>query len=157
MTTYLKTHQPEIMGAIFCLALGVLSGLGTTAGDSAWYLSLVKPSFNPPSWVFGPVWTILYLMMGVAAGKLWKLRHQNALPLALFSIQFIFNLLWSPLFFYFHRIDLALYDMYLLWISLAILMIVVRQYRSVILLLTPYIIWVSFAMLLNFSLYNLNY
>ena len=155
MSTF-KKYQPEIMGALFCLILGILSGYGVKAGDSSWYLSLNKPTFNPPAWIFGPVWTILYLMMGVALGKLYKQKIQNKYFIILFIIQFIFNLLWSPLFFYFERIDWALVDICALWGSLMMLVIGLRNQKTVFLLLLPYALWVSFALVLNFTLYKMN-
>ena len=150
----LKKYQPEMLGALLCLSLGILSGYGVQAGDSSWYLSLNKPIFNPPAWIFGPVWTTLYIMMGIAVGKLCKQKHKYLV--ILFTIQFIFNLLWSPLFFYFERIDLALVDICALWVSLMMLIIGVRNQKTIFLLLLPYALWVSFALFLNFTLYQIN-
>lgn len=155
MSTF-KKYQPETLGALLCLSLGILSGYGVQAGDSSWYLSLHKPIFNPPAWIFGPVWTILYIMMGIAVGKLWKQKNQHKYLVILFTIQFIFNLLWSPLFFYFERIDLALVDICALWVSLMMLIISVRNQKTIFLLLLPYTLWVSFALFLNFTLYQMN-
>jgi benzodiazapine receptor len=141
---------------MLCLSLGMLSGYGANSGDSIWYASLNKPSFNPPSWLFGPAWTILYLMMGTALGKIWNNKAHNKLLLIIFSIQFILNMLWSPLFFYFHRVDVALYDLSLLWISLLTFMVLAWKQRSIFLLCLPYIIWTCFALLLNYTIYTLN-
>ncbi len=156
MVLKIKAYYPEIIGASLCLILGILSGYGIKAADSFWYLNLTKPSFNTPGWVFGPVWTLLYLMMGVAFGKLWKEKVQNKFLIILFLIQFIFNLLWSPLFFYCESIQWALIDILALWVSLIVLIFLSWSKRTVFLLLLPYLIWVSFAVGLNFSLYQLN-
>lgn len=153
---FFKKYSFEIIGAIFCLTLGILSGLGVEGGTSVWYLGLNKPSFNPPSWVFGPVWTILYIMIGIVLGKLWRNKSQNQGLLLIFILQFILNLSWSPLFFYFERIDLALYDLCLLWATLFTFVILARHQRTIFLLSLPYLLWVSFALLLNFSIYKLN-
>jgi len=152
----LKKYRPEILGVILCVSLGFLSGYLSQSGDTEWYLSLQKPPFNPPSWIFAPVWTVLYIMMGIALAKLWRDRQQRKLLLSLFAVQLILNLLWTPLFFYFHRIDLALMDISLLWISLAIFLTVALKVRTVYWLFSPYFLWVSFAWVLNYSIYTLN-
>lgn len=156
MTEMIKKYRLEIIGSLFCLTLGLLSGYGVKAGDATWYSSLVKPTFTAPNWVFGPAWTILYLMMGAALGKLWKNKAENKTLLILFAVQFIFNLAWTPLFFYLERIDLALYDICLLWVSLILFMILSFRIRTVFLLFLPYVLWVSFASILNFSIYQMN-
>ncbi len=144
------------LGIFFCLLLGIMSGVFSGSGDSLWYRNLVKPSFNPPSWVFGPTWTILYIMLGVALGILWEHRKKYPLLLILFALQFALNIVWSPLFFLFHRIDLALYDLALLWIIVTIFLFHARVLRSVFLLFIPYACWISFALILNFNVYILN-
>jgi benzodiazapine receptor len=156
MNSRIKAYYPEIIASLLCLLLGILSGYGVKAADSLWFINLNKPFFNPPNWIFGPVWTVLYLMMGVALGKLWKEREKNKGLIALFSTQFVLNLIWSPLFFYFQRIDLALLDISVLWISLIIFMILAWSKRAIVILFLPYILWVSFAAILNFSLYKMN-
>ncbi len=154
--TTLKKYRPEILGAILCLSLGLTSGYLSQSGGSDWYIHLKKPRFSPPTWVFGPVWTVLYLMMGVVLGKLWKLRELATMLLKLFAIQFILNLLWSPLFFYFHQINLALVCLFVLWLFLLSFMTFARRVRIVYLLFAPYLLWVSFVLSLNYSIYRLN-
>lgn len=156
MIIFVKKYKIEIIGALICLSLGLFSGFLSQSGDTAWYQSLHKPSFNPPSWLFAPVWTVLYIMMGVALGKLWREKAQRKLLLSLFVVQFIFNFVWSPLFFYFHRIDLALIDISLLWISLVIFLTAALKVRTVYWLFAPYFLWVSFAWVLNFSIFTHN-
>lgn len=152
----IKQYHYEIGGIITCLGLGMISGYLAHAGDSLWYASLQKPSFNPPSWIFAPVWTALYIMMGIALGRLWKSRARNKEALMFFAIQFMFNLLWSPLFFYAHRIDLAFYDICLLLLNLIACIMLIRKNDRAALLLVPYVAWVSFALVLNANIYLLN-
>jgi benzodiazapine receptor len=156
VTSYIKKYSPELLGSLICLTLGMLSGYGVKAGASNWYINLHKPGFNPPSWIFGPVWTVLYLMMGMVLGKVWKERTEKPFLLQLFIIQLLLNLLWSPLFFYLHRIGLALLDICLLWACLILFMILVKNQRASFLLFLPYTLWVSFAVILNFNIYKMN-
>lgn len=156
MLDFIRRFRVEMIASLLCLTLGIASGFLGQSGDSAWYMSLHKPRFMPPSWVFGPVWTVLYLMMGAALGQLWRRRQQHKLLLILFAVQFILNLIWSPLFFYFHRIDWALMDISLLWISLVIFLTAALKIRTVYWLIAPYFLWVSFAWVLNFSIVTHN-
>lgn len=142
------------------LAVGALSGFATARGVSTWYPTLVKPSFNPPAWVFGPVWTVLYIMMGVAAFVIWKTGLETdgvKLALTLFAVQLALNGLWSILFFGMRSPGLALVEIVLLW--LAIVGTIWSFWRVEPLagvLLLPYWAWVSFASVLNGSLWWLN-
>jgi len=142
------------------LAVGALSGFATARGVSIWYPTLVKPSFNPPAWVFGPVWTVLYVMMGVAAFLIWKTGLETdgvKLALTLFAVQLALNGLWSILFFGMRSPGLALVEIVLLW--LAIVGTIWSFWRVEPLagaLLLPYWAWVSFASVLNGSLWWLN-
>ncbi len=135
------------------------AALGGLFMPGEWYAGLKKPSWNPPSWIFGPGWTTLYTMMAVAAWLVWKRggfpRQRKALTL--FLLQLFFNALWSPLFFGLHRPGLAFMDIVLLW--LALLATVVAFWKARLLagvLLVPYLAWVSFAGVLNFTLWRLN-
>ena len=124
-----------------------------------WFTRLNTPSWNPPAWVFGPVWTVLYLMMGVAAWLVWSQGGWKAqrLPLGLFLIQLVLNAAWTPLFFGMHRIGLALIDIAMLWLSLSATVIAFWQVnRPAGWLLVPYLAWVSFAAVLNFTLWRMN-
>ena len=156
MLSKIKQFRPEITGSLLCLALGILSGYSVKAADSLWYMSLIKPTFNPPPWVFGPVWTILYLMMGAALGILWKDKLKNGYLILIFTMQFILNLLWSPIFFYYQNISLALIDICALWILLIFLVYGARNQRPIMALISPYLFWVTFALLLNISIYQMN-
>ena len=140
-----------------CLAVGGVSGYFTLAGVREWFPTLVKPSFNPPSWLFAPVWTVLYIMMGLAAWLVWRQGGDTNLALWMFFIQLALNFLWSFLFFNLRRIDVALLQILVLWISIAVTLSLfwgVDQRAG--LLLMPYLAWVGFAGLLNASLWRLN-
>lgn len=156
MTSTIKKYFPEIIGSLLCLTLGMLSGYSVKIADPQWYTHLSKPVFNPPAWIFGPVWTILYLMMGAALGTLWRNKLKNEHLILVFKVQLIFNLLWSPIFFYYQRIGWAFLDIVALWISLVVFMVLARKQRPVFLLFSPYFAWVSFALILNFMLYVMN-
>lgn len=142
----------------------LVSSLGAGAFGSqfmpgAWYESLVKPAWTPPNWVFGPVWTLLYILMAVAAWLVWKrYRFKEArLGLSLFVAQLVLNAAWSYLFFGIQRIDLALGDILALWTLILIVTILFwnRERLSGVMML-PYLAWVSFAVCLNFALWQLN-
>jgi len=156
MNRFFKTYQSEIIASTLCLLGGMFSGYIADAGDSSWYVNLNKPTFNPPSWIFGPVWTVLYVMMGLGLGIIWKNRFEYKSLLIWFGIQYFFNVCWSPLFFYFHRIDLAILDLFFMWSSLLICMILAWRLRPVFMLLLPYMMWTTFAFLLNFNIYMMN-
>jgi tryptophan-rich sensory protein len=151
----MKKYRWEILGALLCLGLGMFTGF-TVKGDGQWYQTLHKPSFNPPSWLFGPVWSVLYVMMGTILGKLWQKQPAARTALLLFYLQLLFNLLWSPLFFHLHRLDLALIDICLLWFSLLACMWSAKNLPLVLQLFLPYFFWVSFALVLNGCLYLMN-
>jgi len=134
-----------------------IEGYLTSANMDSWYYALKKPFFNPPSFVFAPVWTILYIMMGIAAGLIWHRRKKHPELLVWFILQLVFNFLWSLIFFVGESILWALVDILLLWSTLFITLIYAyKQYKKVAYCLMPYFIWVSFAAVINFSLWILN-
>lgn len=147
-----------LLASLTCLLLGSLSGIATASAVNGWYASLLKPSWNPPNWIFGPVWTILYLLMGAAFALVWnETAKSSKRALLLFVVQFVLNLLWSPLFFALARIDLALIEILVLWVF--ILLSIFSFYkvnRLAAWLLLPYFLWVSFASVLNATLVVLN-
>lgn len=143
-----------LIGITICLTMGLLGSHFTNTHDFGWYHQLHKPAFNPPSWVFAPVWSLLYVTMGIALGLLWQKKHDLALKL--FIVQLIFNGLWSYFFFTLHNIAWALYDMIALWISLGLLLVTVYNEKKIFWLLLPYFLWVSFAAVLNITLFYLN-
>jgi tryptophan-rich sensory protein len=128
--------------------------------DNAWYSSLMRSSLTPPSWIFGPAWTVLYLLMGIAAvvvlRKGWQ-RREVKVALSLFLIQLAFNLVWSVFFFSWHMPGLALIDIGLLWIAIVATMFAfARVSRGAAWLMLPYLLWVSFASYLNYAIWTLN-
>jgi benzodiazapine receptor len=139
------------------VAIPFLAGaLGARFGPDAWYAALAKPGWNPPAWVFAPVWTLLYLAMGIAAWLVWR-RGGGAAPLLLWGVQLALNAVWPPLFFGLHRPDLAFADIVLLWLAvLATTIAFWRVTASAGLLLAPYLAWVTFAAALNLAIWRLN-
>lgn len=133
--------------------------LGAFSIPDAWYASLQKPPWNPPGWVFGPVWSLLYTMMAVAAWLVWR-RGGFALqmvPLTLFLVQLALNAAWTPLFFGAHRPDLAFVDIVLLWLAIVATIASFRRvHRGAAWMLAAYLMWVSFAAFLNLTLWHLN-
>ena len=144
-----------------CLVVGYLSGMVTRDSITTWYPTLVKPSFNPPNWIFAPVWTILYIMMGVAGGMVWNRIEQDAenvkKAFMFFIIQLALNAIWSLLFFYLHNPFLSLIEIVLLWLLIFETYTQFKKIDKVAgMLLIPYLAWVSFAMVLNGSIWWLN-
>ena len=146
---------------VTCLVVGYFSGMVTRSAITTWYPTLVKPSFNPPNWIFAPVWTILYIMMGVAGGMVWNRIEQDAenvkKAFMFFIIQLALNAIWSLLFFYLHNPFLALIEIVLLWLMIFETYTQFKKIDKVAgMLLVPYLVWVSFAMVLNGSIWWLN-
>jgi len=144
---------------VFLAVSFAVAASGMLFRPGEWYAELTKPSWTPPSWLFGPVWTVLYLMIAIAGWLVWRSAAGARLvwPLALFGTQMAFNGLWSAFFFGLHRIDLALVDITLLWLSIAgTIVAFARLQTSAAVLLVPYLLWVSFAAVLNFSIWRLN-
>ena len=144
-----------------CLVIGYLSGTVTRESILTWYPTLVKPVFNPPNWIFGPVWTLLYAMMGVAGGLIWNHiesdRENVKKAFLFFIIQLGLNALWSYLFFGLHNPLIALIEIILLWLMIFETYTQFKRIDKVAgLLLIPYLLWVSFATVLNASIWWLN-
>lgn len=142
-----------------CFAAAGLGAIFSGPAVGAWYAGLNKPSFNPPNWIFGPVWTILYVLMAVAAWVVWRLRtsHPVRTALWLFGVQLALNAAWSIIFFGFHRPLAALIDLVLLWLFLALTLVAFWRLRHAAgILLLPYLAWVSFAGVLNAAIVVLN-
>ncbi len=138
---------------VLCLAVGSLAGYMTAQSVVTWYPTLVKPWFNPPSWLFAPVWTVLYIMMAIAAWLVW-LRKGS---LVLFYVQLALNFLWTFLFFNQQAPGLALIEIVAMWLAiLATLLGFWKIDRRAGWLLVPYLAWVSFAGFLNASIWWLN-
>ena len=144
---------------VLCFAVAAVGGLATTPNIPNWYASLAKPSWTPPDWIFGPVWSVLYLSMAVAAWLVWRQAGLAgaAVPMALFGIQLLLNTLWSWLFFGLHSPSAALVDIILLWTAIAATMVAFWR-RSMVagIIFLPYLVWVSFASVLNLAIWRLN-
>jgi len=155
-----------IIAIVICELVGVIGSVFTTPSIPTWYAALNKPAFNPPAWVFAPVWTMLFALMGIAVFLIWsayakasagqeKIRIKIAL--AVFAAQLFLNLLWSYLFFSLHNPGAAFAEIIFLWLAiLATIIIFSKISRAAAWLLVPYILWVSFAGFLNYSLWQLN-
>ena len=146
--------------AVYVLLCFAVSLSGAIARPGAWHRALKKPRWNPPNWLFAPVWSILYLMIAISGWLVWqKVGGTSAaiLPMAAYGAQLVFNFLWSPLFFGAHRMRLALVDMGLMWLFIAASMVLFWPIDALAaLLLVPYLLWVSFAFGLNTALIWLN-
>lgn len=151
----LRGHAVSLLGFLVLVVGGGLL-IGALTGPGEWYARLAKPAFNPPNWLFGPVWTLLYAFIAVAGWRTWRRRADT--PARLFwALQLGLNFLWSPVFFGARRIDLAALIIVLLLV--AIVLFIGRSWKSdrvAALLFVPYAAWVSFATVLNLSLLRLN-
>ncbi len=146
---------------VTCVAVGYLSGEVTRESVTTWYPTIQKPSFNPPNWLFAPVWGVLYVLMGVAAGLVWaKIDDQKETVkkgLTFFAVQLGLNALWSYLFFGLHNPLLALIEIALLWLMIYETFLQFNKVNKTAgYLFIPYLLWVSFAMVLNASIWWLN-
>ena len=142
-----------------CLGIGGLGGAVTASSVMEWYPTLNKPSFNPPNWVFGPVWTALYVMMGVAAWRVWRAADRDTArgPLALFALQLVVNLGWSIAFFGLRDPGLAVAVILVLDLLVLATVLMFRRIDGLAaLLLVPYLAWIAFATILNIAVWRLN-
>jgi len=154
----IKNIKKLISSILICQLAGIIGSIFTASSISDWYIYLNKPSFNPPSFVFAPVWTLIYILMGIAVYLIWTSdKRRSILPLVIFDIQLILNVLWSILFFGFRNPFIAFIDIILLWIFIVL---TIWQFAKVekkaAYLLIPYILWVSFAVVLNYWIWQLN-
>ena len=140
------------------LGLGALGSLATVPQIPGWYAQLQKPAFNPPNWIFGPVWTTLYVLMAVSIWRVWRSTHADALKTKVtFFLMLLLNAAWSPVFFALHRPDLSLWIIYFYVGALALLIRNLwRQDRLAAVLQFPHLAWVLFATALNSAIASLN-
>jgi len=141
------------------LSVGAVAGMFTSQAVPTWYASLNRPSFSPPNWVFGPVWTSLYVLLGISFFLVWKKEASKERDLAIkvFSIQMLLNFSWSILFFHFNLIGVALAEIILLWTSIVAMIYLFYKIKPFAAYLNvPYLLWVSFAAILNAGYYFLN-
>jgi translocator protein len=141
------------------LGLGTIAGLFTAEAIPGWYETLNRPSFNPPNWLFGPVWTTLYLLMGISLFLIWKqsVSKERNTSILVFTLQLLLNFGWSFIFFYFNMIGFAFIEIILLWISIVIMLVLFYKIKPMASYINiPYLLWVTFATVLNGSYYFLN-
>ncbi|MBN1166398.1 MAG: tryptophan-rich sensory protein [Methanospirillaceae archaeon] len=148
------------IAVILCVLLGSLGGFFTGTGPGSWYESIEKPSFNPPGWIFAPMWTFLFILMGISLFLVWDCgiaRRDVQIAIAVFGIQFLFNILWSFFFFGLESPILGLIDIIILDVMIiATIGCFYRVRKKAAYLLIPYLAWVCFATILNFMIYHLN-
>lgn len=149
-----------IIAVAIPLVVGGTSGFFTVAGVESWYQAINKPSWNPPNWVFGPVWTSLYILMGVALFLVWKAdtsAELKKIAVGLFAIQLLLNFCWSFIFFYLQQPGCAVVELAALWLFILLTIFAFAQVnKTAAWLLVPYISWVSFAGILNYTIWKLN-
>jgi len=148
-----------ILSLILTLGTGAVAGIFTGQSVSGWYATLNQPSFNPPNWVFGPVWSTLYFLMGLSLWLVWKQKPsaERNLAILIFIVQLVLNFFWSFLFFYFHMIGAALIDIIVLWAGILTMKVLFYRIRPVAAYLNiPYLLWVTFATVLNTAYFFLN-
>ena len=160
VTTLLRQNLTSlVVFIIICFAVSAIGGLVTATSVGGWYQTLQKPAFNPPDWLFGPVWAVLYLFMAIAGWRVWcrKDDHRRNAALIAFAVQLCLNLAWSFLFFGMKNLGLAFSEICLLVISIAVTSVLFwRIDRVAGALFLPYFLWVSYAALLNAALWAMN-
>lgn len=154
------SFQKSVLGALGALVLTFGAAfVGSRFPVDEWYTSLTKPPWNPPNWLFGPVWSVLYLLMAVSVWLVWRREGVSGaiLPLSVFLIQLILNAAWSWLFFGLHEPVFALIEILGLWLAILVNIILFWRMSSISgILLVPYLAWVTFAAFLNYTLWRLN-
>jgi tryptophan-rich sensory protein len=161
-------QSPKSIGALViglaawigvCFLAAAVGSLATTSSVNGWFATINKPTWNPPNWIFGPVWTTLFLMMGVAAWLVWKKSgFKNAkFELGWFLFHLLLNVLWSVLFFGMQQMGMACIEIVVLWLSIAATIFLFHRHSKMAAgLLVPYLMWVSFATFLNYTIWRLN-
>jgi len=149
-----------VLAVIICEAAGIIGSIFTTPAIGTWYKTLVRPVLAPPNWIFAPVWTTLFLLMGIAVFLVWQKDHESKIAkitLAVFGLQLVLNTAWSILFFGLQNPFVAFIELIFLWLAiLATIILFAKFSKPAAWLLVPYILWVAFAGYLNFSFYSLN-
>jgi tryptophan-rich sensory protein len=149
-----------LISVIICQVAGILGSLFTTPNIPTWYATLKKPGFAPPNWIFAPVWTLLFLLMGISLYLVWRQGWQNPpvkSAMIIFSIHLIVNILWSATFFSLRSPLIGFFVIVALWFLIILTIVFFSDVsKTAGILLIPYLLWVSFASILNFMLYRLN-
>jgi translocator protein len=158
--TFMNNTTRLIISIVCTVCLGLLGGIFTAPQIQGWFLHLNKPSWNPPNWLFAPVWTTLYVLMGIAFYLVWKTKageDTKRWAIIIFIVQFALNVLWSFIFFKEHRMGWAFADIVILWMAIVCSIIgFSRIHTTAAWLLVPYICWVSFAAVLNYAIWQMN-
>ena len=153
-----NVYAPLIVAAVAAGFVALAGGLLTEIGP--WYRGLKKPGWQPPDWLFGPAWTLIFTLCALSAAQGWwglSERDSGAALIGAFAVNAVLNMLWSGLFFYARRPDWALYELAALWVSIVVLIVVVSHSSTIgALLLLPYLAWVTFAGVLNATVVRLN-
>jgi benzodiazapine receptor len=155
-------NRPLIFFVLASLIVGTSATFFTEPSIATWYAALAKPDFNPPTWLFAPVWTALYILMGIAAARVWDERANEGrkgfgIELVFWSAQLVLNFFWSAIFFSLHLLLAGLVEMGVLWLAIVTTLVLFwRRDRIAGLLLLPYLVWVTFAFVLNLALWRLN-
>jgi len=148
-----------LLFVVICFAAAGLGSVATSPEIPKWYAGLRKPSWTPPNWLFGPVWTALYLAMAVAAWLVWRRKgiEGGRAELTLFALQLVLNTAWSFIFFKLHSLSWSFAEIAALWIAIAATLVTFAQTSTLsALLLAPYLAWVSYAAALNFAIWRMN-
>jgi benzodiazapine receptor len=156
----LKDISKLVISIVACLAAGAIGSVFTRNAIPTWYATQAKPPFTPPNWLFAPVWTLLYILMGVAAFLVWRnglKNRQVRMALTVFLIQLVLNVLWSVAFFGLESPMYGLIVISILWVAILVTIVLFfRISRGASFLMWPYLLWVSFAAVLNSSIWLLN-
>ena len=162
MVGFRVREVPMLIGSILIpLLVGYVGAIVTLSQISTWYATLAKPWWSPPNWLFGPIWTTLYVLMGIALFLVWREgihRRDVRFAILIFAVQLVLNLLWSVVFFSFHALFGSFIIVMFLWLAILaniIAFLIITKWAGF--LLVPYIIWVSIASYLNYSVYLLNH
>lgn len=150
-------RKPVFIAVLLAIVAGGIGGLATDIGP--WYFNLAKPSWQPPDWLFGPAWTTIYILTGIAGVRAWRradeVQRRHLMGALLLNV--VLNILWSAIFFTARRPDIALIEVVPLWLSILLMALLVRRYSPLsALLLLPYLAWVAFAAYLNLTIVRLN-
>ena len=146
-----------LLFAIITYSSSVVGGLVTAGFKEPWYSLIIKPSFNPPSWIFAPVWTTLYLMMTIAIWFFWHSKNRDMNTIYIYFIHIVFNTTWSIIFFGLHKF---FYSLLVLVVLIIMIIILILRFKRVNMLsyylMIPYLLWCCYALILNFNLFLLN-
>lgn len=157
---WVRSPLKLLAAIVICNFAGIIGSLVTTTGEGSWYAAIEKPSFNPPGFVFGPVWTTLYILMGISLYLIWMEgtgRREVRLALIFFSTQLVLNALWTFLFFGLQSPFLGLVEIIILWLFIVATIVAFYRFnKTAAFLMVPYLAWVTFAAFLTYSIWILN-